>query len=39
MLKECNYSGVSEVSPACFGKLPPDMVWAELDARMKKASG
>jgi heptosyltransferase-1 len=39
MLKECNYSGVSEVSPACFGKLPPDMVWAELDARMKEASG
>jgi heptosyltransferase-1 len=39
MLKECNYSGVSEVSPACFGKLPPDMVWAALDARMKETSG
>ena len=27
--KVCNYSGAAEVTPACYGQLPPEMVWAE----------
>ena len=34
MLKECNYTGVTDVSPACFASLSPDVVWATLQSRM-----
>jgi heptosyltransferase-1 len=39
MLKECSYSGVSEVSPACFASLPPEMVWVALKSRMAEVAG
>jgi heptosyltransferase-1 len=34
MLKECNYSGATDVSPACFSSLAPEVVWATLESRM-----
>jgi heptosyltransferase-1 len=34
MLKECSYSGATDVSPACFSSLAPEVVWAALESRM-----
>ncbi len=39
MRKECNFSGASEVSPACFGSLPPADVWVVLKSRMDEVAG
>ncbi len=39
MRKACNYLESSEVVPACFGDLPPERVWAALDAKMAEARG
>ncbi|MEJ2529628.1 MAG: lipopolysaccharide heptosyltransferase I [Gammaproteobacteria bacterium] len=39
MLKECNYAGSSEVTPACFGDLSPQKVWSALEARIQEVSG
>jgi heptosyltransferase-1 len=38
MLKECNYTGASDVSPACFSTLTPDVVWATLQSRMDEVA-
>lgn len=39
MLKACNYLGPSGVTPVCFENLPPEKVWAALEARMTEVSG
>jgi len=39
MRRECDYTGASEVVPACFTKLPPTDVWSALQARMDEVSG
>jgi len=31
----CNYTGPREVEPACFGTLPPKMVWEKLNSALK----
>lgn len=31
-LKTCNYTGKSDVKPACFTKIPPTLVWKTLQA-------
>jgi heptosyltransferase-1 len=36
--RRCGFSGRSEVAPACFETLPPDLVWAKLQVRMKGES-
>lgn len=33
--RECNYVGEEIISPACFTRLPPDMVWQKLQAQME----
>ncbi len=33
--RQCDYQGVSEVEPACYGSLPPERVWDALDKRMR----
>ncbi len=38
MRKACNYLGPAEVTPACFGDLPPDKVWTALEARMTQVA-
>ncbi len=38
MRKECNFPGASAVIPACFGTLPPEEVWAGLQARMDETA-
>lgn len=38
MLKECNYSGAADVSPACFASLSPEVVWAALESRMSEVA-
>ena len=27
----CTYRGPSAVTPACYGSLPPEMVWREIE--------
>jgi heptosyltransferase-1 len=36
MLKNCEYKGSSDVTPACFGNVSPDMVWGALQSQMGK---
>lgn len=36
--KICDYQGNCSVEPACFGMLPPAMVWRELSANIKQCS-
>ena len=35
MQRECSYPGESPVSPACFGHLDPQTVWAALRGQME----
>jgi heptosyltransferase-1 len=32
--RDCFYKGTSEVSPACFGNLPPARVWSEIEQQL-----
>ncbi len=38
MRKECNYEGTFDITPACFGSLPPSEVWKSLQAGIDGAS-
>jgi len=33
--RECSYRKPSEVTPACYGTIPPERVWGELRAAVK----
>jgi heptosyltransferase-1 len=35
MQRECDFRGPADVEPACFGTLPPDLVFACLLAQME----
>ncbi len=34
MLRECSYTQQSDIQPACFSSLPPELVWAQLQLQM-----
>jgi heptosyltransferase-1 len=38
MRRDCDFDGATEVRPACFAQLNPEMVWAALRGQMDQAT-